>query len=482
MPNPPIDTVTATNWINGNAELQIPAHPSCHLESGWNFQWAPEGTANPGDNNMSAGSPWTTSGATAVDGTISINVPVAANGHYVWVREVPKAGYIPFSGDTSSEGGWNDVSAEIYCNVDVLNYDNYDRVDNMVAGQTYHCVAWNVPTTPDVCPNLEGIQATVPQDMHLNNDGQCVPNYGGSTPTVSNHLTVVTGNTSAGENLLGWMFNRDLSTATDYEFNTAAASIGTGSLFVLPIVNTPNSDKFVGELFLQTPISGVNSIKYDFKIGTNADTDKDQFYMNVYANFGVSSPTKFYDCRYNVVPTAGSIAGFTTVTFDPTQSYPVTQHGSSPSPCPSSPAAMGAGATIRVVALNVGDTSGSDMGVSGYLDKVVTSITTGLNTHTETYDFEPTPIVTLTGCTENCGGGDDNDTPTEGSSRSGGSRRGSVAGASTGAPTVLGASTDLPDLPDTGNGERSQAFMVTLSLFVALLALNTVAVRRMRNS
>ncbi len=218
----------------------------------------------------------------------------------------------------------------------------------------------------------------------------------GSEPTNTSETVVVSGNTSAGENLLGWMFNRDTTTQTPFSFNTGAFSIGIGSLFVNPITNTVNgnNDKFIGELFLLTPISGLNSVSYDFKIAAPDASAKDQFYASVYANFGESSPTKYYDCRYSVVPTTGSTSGFTTVTFDPTQNYPVATRGTSPHPCPASPAGMQAlsasgTSTIRVIALNVGDTSSSDTGVSGYLDKVVTSITTGLNTHTTTYDFEP---------------------------------------------------------------------------------------------
>ena len=52
---------------------------------------------------------------------------------------------------------------------------------------------------------------------------------------ISNTLSetiVVNKNTSAGENQPGWMFNRDLSTQTPYEFSTAKASIGSGSLML----------------------------------------------------------------------------------------------------------------------------------------------------------------------------------------------------------------------------------------------------------
>lgn len=209
--------------------------------------------------------------------------------------------------------------------------------------------------------------------------------------TLATTTVVITGNTSTGENQPGWLFNRDVSTSTPYEFNTVAASIGRGSLYVKPI-SANAADKFIAENFINAPIADVDALSYDFKIGTGGDTaDAGQFYMSVYANFGVSADDKFYDCRYSVVPTVGSTTGFTTVTFDPTQAYPVTTRGgasASPFPCPAVPADMdtlSAGSNIRVFALNVGDTSTSDLGLDGYLDKVVVD----LDDKTTVYDFEP---------------------------------------------------------------------------------------------
>ncbi len=228
----------------------------------------------------------------------------------------------------------------------------------------------------------------------------------------TSHTTIVSGNTSAGENLLGWMFNRDGSTETPFEFNTDAFSIGTGSLFVPPITNTVdgNSDKFIAELFMLAPMEEVEGITWDFKIGAPDDTVEEQFYMNVYANFPESSPTKFYDCRYNIVASVGSTGSFTTVTFDPTLTYPVTTRtGGDPSPyaCPASPADMDIvspssdPSIIRVIALNLGDSTASDTGVSGYFDNVVVVTNDGSGIHTETYDFEPETVAPTTRQTVN---------------------------------------------------------------------------------
>jgi hypothetical protein len=210
---------------------------------------------------------------------------------------------------------------------------------------------------------------------------------------------VVTGNTSAAENDPGWMFNRDASTSSPYGFTDLVQSIGTGSLQVLPIGSNP-ADKFIAELFLLQPMADVEDISYDFQLGADDAGLEEQFYMSVYANFGTSSPTKFYDCRYSVIPTFGSTAGFTTVTFDPDLTYPVATRGGtdpSPWPCPASPAAMGPGATLRVISLNVGDSSASDVGVDGYLDNVVVDIA-GQRT---IYDFEAVSPTDKDQCKKN---------------------------------------------------------------------------------
>lgn len=225
-------------------------------------------------------------------------------------------------------------------------------------------------------------------------------------PSLAAGTIVVSGDTSAGENQPGWMFNRDASTSTPFEFNTSQSVVGTGSLYVLPITNSVNgnNDKFIAENFINTPVANVNSISYDFMIGSGGDeADKAHFYMNVYANFGQSDDLKFYDCRYSIVPSIGSTVGFTTVSFDPTLEYPVATRAdnpntpineASPAVCPASPAGMdliSPGSNIRAFALNVGDTSGNDLDLDGYLDNVVVDTDSDGVT---TYDLDPEPVVT----------------------------------------------------------------------------------------
>jgi hypothetical protein len=203
---------------------------------------------------------------------------------------------------------------------------------------------------------------------------------------------IVLGNTTTTENTPGgWMFNRDPSNATPIAFTNTKADIGYGSLNVLPIGADPLA-KFIGENFVRTNIANVNSISFDFLMGAGA-TDPQQFYMNVYTNFAESSQTKFYDCRYDVLATVGSNATWTTVSFDPTQNYPVATRNTSPHACPASPSLMdnfGAGSHLRAIAITLGDSSSSDLGYDGYFDKVVVNTTAG----TTTYDFEPYLVPT----------------------------------------------------------------------------------------
>ncbi|MBX4191906.1 hypothetical protein KW798_00235 [Candidatus Parcubacteria bacterium] len=226
-----------------------------------------------------------------------------------------------------------------------------------------------------------------------------------SASVASASTIVVTGNTSPAENQPGWMFNRDTTTSNPFEFNNNKHSIGTGSLYVFPIGAT-SSNKFIAENFINAPIADVNSVSYDFFIGSGGDlSDKDQFYMNVYANFGVSDDLKFYDCRYAVLPPTGSTTAFTTVTFDPTVAYQVTTRGgATPSPfaCPAVPAdmdLMSSSSNIRMFSVSVGDTSASDVGLDGYLDRVVVNRDSNGET---VYDFErdvpppPTPASPTT--------------------------------------------------------------------------------------
>ncbi len=159
-PHVPKTTIVATkvvcanesdlpNWsgtgrtIDANSAADyVAAHEACHLESGWQFQWGPTATAgDPGDAYVGEATDggWTTFGPTNASGVAST---VITNGDMssVWMREVLKDGYIPFTYHSTN----GDVSAEMYCNGDVLNYDNLDYAQ-LGDGATTYCVAFNAP-------------------------------------------------------------------------------------------------------------------------------------------------------------------------------------------------------------------------------------------------------------------------------------------------------------------------------------------------
>ncbi|HEX9503731.1 MAG TPA: hypothetical protein VF974_05430, partial [Patescibacteria group bacterium] len=154
----------------------------CHLEADWSFQYGfaeksgqsgvhklpgdhiglADGTSSTGmcnptycGNNTFTGtgySDWKTfDTATSSGGTVSASVSIAdlQGAPGIWVRENLKAGYVPFTYPPVGPPG-SDVSAEIYCHNDIVNYDNFDQVIGPVAGKTYHCVAFNAPKTTTI--------------------------------------------------------------------------------------------------------------------------------------------------------------------------------------------------------------------------------------------------------------------------------------------------------------------------------------------
>ncbi len=140
------------NWGGGGpnvtattADDYVASHPNCHIEVGWNFQYADGDTGNPGNNVGFAGGDWVTFTDSNLDGLAQavIDLSTLGDASKIWVREVRTAGFIPFKGI-----GLDSNSAEMYCHTDVLNYDNFDNINNPQGGQTYNCVAFNAPEPP----------------------------------------------------------------------------------------------------------------------------------------------------------------------------------------------------------------------------------------------------------------------------------------------------------------------------------------------
>lgn len=204
----------------------------------------------------------------------------------------------------------------------------------------------------------------------------------------------VTGDTVDAEG--GWWFNRDTSTSTPYEFTMEEASIGGGSLHVLPIDSLADDgatvdakDKFIGELFLSSDLAALD-VSVDYLLGP--DSTANQVYVNVYAIDPGSPAGKYYDCRFDYVADGSNAEVWQTLAFG--QATPATHVATSGTrasgvPCPSTLAEMPTGSQVRVVSVNFGDTSTNDTGMSAYFDNVVVSGTT--------YDFE-VPVAVKDAC------------------------------------------------------------------------------------
>lgn len=207
----------------------------------------------------------------------------------------------------------------------------------------------------------------------------------------------------------GWRFNRDPNSSTPYELTTVQASTGAGSLYVHPITNTvlaedgsavlgPDGfpmpqpgDKFVAELLLGLPAQALTSVSYDFLIaGPMASPLRARdFYLNVYVNLPGS--TSFYDCRYDFVPTIGSVDAFTTAAFSMGRPSGMASRGAL---CPFTPAGMPEGSTITFMSINVGQSNAKDTGLAGYLDNVVVTTVD----RSTTYDFDVVVVRSKEDC------------------------------------------------------------------------------------
>ena len=184
----PISTVVVTkivcnnefdlpNWGDGSgpdigvntAKSFLSNHPNCKAEPQWKFQWALN-EVNPGNNILTeAPAPWKTFGPTDSFGNATTTIPATLkpdSNHpdKVWFREVQKEGFITFVGVDSK----STVSAEIYCNEDHRNYDNYDYVLDPVADKTYYCIAFNAyKVLPQNLPPIITLIGANPIDIYV---------------------------------------------------------------------------------------------------------------------------------------------------------------------------------------------------------------------------------------------------------------------------------------------------------------------------
>lgn len=147
-----IDANTATDFLKD--------HPRCRLAEGWQFQSANQTGTDLGNAYLGeAPAPYMTSAPTNASGVTSWVMPLTGVTE-IHVREVLKEGYIPFGRNTDTP----DVSAELWCANDVLNYDNFDFIRNPENGATYHCVALNAPKPVEPVCETEIVPMTIVSD------------------------------------------------------------------------------------------------------------------------------------------------------------------------------------------------------------------------------------------------------------------------------------------------------------------------------
>lgn len=186
----------------------------------------------------------------------------------------------------------------------------------------------------------------------------------------------------SGNNTDGWAIVESEPYTTEFAFEDGPSVLGQGSLSV-PAIDGDDLDKFIAYFDFggATPVADFEQFTIDFQvIDESADTRFQQFYVNVGTIDGGDPNETFYDCRYDVVASAGSEAGFTTLVVD--GSAPLAMDDSTPGGCA---ATLGdASGVINYFSVNIGDTSANDAGVGGYLDNATFTV----DGATTVYDFE----------------------------------------------------------------------------------------------
>ena len=147
-----VGETTASEWVAEN--------DSCDFASGFEFEYAPKGTADPGDDLIgSAGPDWTTFGPTSEAGiaTTSVAESVFDGDDFIWAREVLQPGFEIFE-HGSEDADFDNLTSEFYCHSDGVNTDNFDRIDDIAVDETFYCVAWNL-----VEIEIPGLEITNPE-------------------------------------------------------------------------------------------------------------------------------------------------------------------------------------------------------------------------------------------------------------------------------------------------------------------------------
>jgi len=187
---PDITASTAADWVAANN--------SCSFASGWEFEWATDQSTDPGDTLIGrAGSPWNVFGPTNANGRtqVALDLTTLTPGR-IWFREVLQTGFIPFTHGQNGRTNVDNVSAEFYCDTDVINYDNLDFVEGLEKDQTYYCIAFNAPVVETPAPACVDFTAT-PETITLGEESILSWEVKNATQIgINNGVGDVTGSTS----------------------------------------------------------------------------------------------------------------------------------------------------------------------------------------------------------------------------------------------------------------------------------------------
>jgi hypothetical protein len=143
---PNISASTASRWAE--------THPGCEIDNSWDFQWGNQGVTDPGGDFVGEASGGWNTFDSYVDGYKYTTISGLTDITEIWVREVLKPDFIPFTHPTG-----NPYSAEFYCYSDIMDYDNYKQIEGPWLESCYFCVGFNVPEEdeppPSVCEDDE---------------------------------------------------------------------------------------------------------------------------------------------------------------------------------------------------------------------------------------------------------------------------------------------------------------------------------------
>ncbi len=182
---------------NTASEYVTSSEGKCQIASGWDFQWGFDGQVTSPTRNQigSGGTGWNDfNSSTGTSTPAQTIITDLQNSIKIWVKENLKEGYIPFGGDALGDLQ-NNVSAEMYCNSDILNYDNYDYILNPQLGSTYYCIGFNVlasQTPTETCGDGIVNQTSEQCDNGTQNGSVCTAGYGETCDYCSGTCQTVT--------------------------------------------------------------------------------------------------------------------------------------------------------------------------------------------------------------------------------------------------------------------------------------------------